>query len=98
MAATHTTTSAPSASRVASGLVEGLGRLTARVIQRPARDRKLTACRRGWCLPCAAVDIAVVVNLRARRGSKRVVDACRRSLPDARVMVSESLDDALGFA
>src|SRR5262249_6259615 len=49
-------------------------------------------------IPCAAVDIAVVVNLRARRGSERVVDACRESLPDARVMVSRSLDDALGFA
>jgi diacylglycerol kinase family enzyme len=44
------------------------------------------------------VDIAVVVNLRARRGSKRVVDACREVLPDARVLVSQSLEDALGFA
>jgi hypothetical protein len=44
------------------------------------------------------VDIAVVVNLRARRGSQRVADACRELLPDAKVMVSGSLDDALGFA
>ncbi len=44
------------------------------------------------------MDIAVVVNLRARRGSKRVVDACREVLPDARVLVSQSLEDALGFA
>jgi Diacylglycerol kinase catalytic domain len=44
------------------------------------------------------VDIAVVVNLRARRGSRRVAKACRELLPDARVMVSQSLDDALGFA
>ncbi len=44
------------------------------------------------------MDIAVVVNLRARRGSERVVRACRETLPGARVMVSRSLDDALGFA
>jgi diacylglycerol kinase family enzyme len=44
------------------------------------------------------VDIAVVVNLRARRGSEQVVRACREGLPTARVMVSRSLDDAQGFA
>jgi Diacylglycerol kinase catalytic domain len=44
------------------------------------------------------VDIAVVVNLRARRGSERVVRACRESMPAARVMASRSLDDALDFA
>ncbi len=44
------------------------------------------------------MDIAVVVNLRARRGSEQVVRACRETLPDARVMVSRSLDDARGFA
>lgn len=44
------------------------------------------------------MDIAVVVNLRARRGSQRVADACREVLPDAKVMVSGSLDEAMGFA
>jgi Diacylglycerol kinase catalytic domain len=44
------------------------------------------------------VDIAVLVNLRARRGSERVVRTCRELLPDARVRASRSLDDALDFA
>jgi hypothetical protein len=44
------------------------------------------------------VDIAVVVNLRARRGSHRVAQKVREVLPDAKVMVSRTLDDALGFA
>jgi hypothetical protein len=44
------------------------------------------------------VDIAVLVNLRARRGSERVASLCRRELPGARVHSSRSLDDALGFA
>ena len=39
-----------------------------------------------------------MVNLRARRGSEQVVRACRELLPDARVMASRSLDEALGFA
>jgi hypothetical protein len=43
-------------------------------------------------------DIAVLVNLKARRGSERVASACRRELPGARVHSSRSLDDALGFA
>ena len=49
-------------------------------------------------LPSHRVDIAVVVNLRARRGSQRVARACRERLPDARIMVSGSIDEALGFA
>lgn len=44
------------------------------------------------------MDIAVVVNLRARRGSREVAEACRSALPTADVMVSGSLDEALGFA
>jgi diacylglycerol kinase family enzyme len=44
------------------------------------------------------VDIAVVVNLRARRGSHRVAQACREVLPGADIMVSSSLEEALGFA
>jgi len=44
------------------------------------------------------VDIAVVVNLRARRGSDRVVSACRASLPGARVMVSRDMDEAASIA
>jgi hypothetical protein len=43
-------------------------------------------------------DIAVLVNLKARRGSERVASACRRELPGARIHMSRSLDDALGFA
>src|SRR5262245_16696489 len=43
-------------------------------------------------------EIAVLVNLRARRGSERVARVCRRELPGARVTTSRSLDDAAGFA
>jgi len=44
------------------------------------------------------VDIAVVVNLRARRASERVARALREGIPGARVLVSRSLADAQGFA
>ncbi len=44
------------------------------------------------------MDVAVVVNLKARRGSQRVARECREKLPEARVLVSGSLDEALGFA
>ncbi|APR82193.1 Hypothetical protein A7982_07542 [Minicystis rosea] len=38
------------------------------------------------------------MNLRARRGSHRVARACREVLPGANIMVSSTLDEALGFA
>jgi Diacylglycerol kinase catalytic domain len=44
------------------------------------------------------VDIAVVVNLKARRGSEKVARTCRRHLPDARVLASQTLDETVGFA
>ncbi len=44
------------------------------------------------------MDIAVLVNLRARRGSLRVARTCREALPDAHVMESRTLEDAAGFA
>jgi hypothetical protein len=44
------------------------------------------------------VDIAVVVNLRARRGSDSVTRGCRAELPDARIMASRSLGEAATFA
>jgi len=44
------------------------------------------------------MDIAVVVNLRARRGSQKVARACQEHLPTARVLASRSLDETLGFA
>lgn len=44
------------------------------------------------------MDIAVVVNLRARRGSEAVAARCRTELPRARVLASRSLEEALGFA
>jgi hypothetical protein len=44
------------------------------------------------------VEIAVVVNLRARRASERVARALREGIPGARVMVSRSLSEAQGFA
>jgi hypothetical protein len=44
------------------------------------------------------VDVAVVVNLKARRGSERVARACRAELPRARVLVSHDLDEAAAFA
>ena len=44
------------------------------------------------------MDIAIVVNLRARRGSQRVAEACREEMPGANIMVSNTLDEALGFA
>jgi hypothetical protein len=43
-------------------------------------------------------EFAVVVNLRARRGSEAVARTCRRTLPGARVVASRSLADAVGFA
>lgn len=44
------------------------------------------------------MDIAVVVNLHARRGSQAVARTCREHLPEARVLASRSLDEAVGFA
>jgi diacylglycerol kinase family enzyme len=44
------------------------------------------------------VDIAVVVNLHARKGSAHVARACREQLPGARVLVSGSLDETVDFA
>ena len=44
------------------------------------------------------MDIAVVVNLRARRGSEEVARRCRAELPGARVLASRSLAEAVGFA
>lgn len=44
------------------------------------------------------MDIAVVVNLRARRGSARVVRACREAMPEARVLATSSIDEALDLA
>ena len=40
----------------------------------------------------------MVVNLRARRGSESVARSCRAELPEARVLASRSLEEALGFA
>jgi hypothetical protein len=53
---------------------------------------------RGSHYASYAVDIAVVVNLHARRGSRKVVQTCRQHLPAARVLASGSLDEAVGFA
>lgn len=44
------------------------------------------------------MDIAVVVNLHARRGSHHVARTCREHLPEARVFASRSLDETVGFA
>jgi hypothetical protein len=44
------------------------------------------------------VDIAVLVNLRARRGSERIARACRVALPSARIVASRSLREAQTFA
>lgn len=44
------------------------------------------------------MDIAIVVNLHARRGSEAVARSCRAELPRARVLASRSIDEALGFA
>mgnify|MGYP001575677823 CR=1 FL=1 len=44
------------------------------------------------------MDIAVVVNLRARRGSESVARGCRTELPGARILASRSLDETLSFA
>jgi hypothetical protein len=64
------------------------------------RDRNMTigADRFGQYFARMTADIAVLVNLKARRGSERVASVCRRELPGARVHSSRSLDDALGFA
>jgi Diacylglycerol kinase catalytic domain len=47
---------------------------------------------------CVISNIAVLVNLRARRGSEMVARACRRGLPGAFVLASRSLDEAADFA
>jgi hypothetical protein len=39
------------------------------------------------------VDVAVIVNLQARRGSRRVTEFVQRALPMARVLASTSLDE-----
>jgi hypothetical protein len=44
------------------------------------------------------MDMAVVVNVRARRGSSRVASTLRELLPGAEVWESHSLDDADGLA
>jgi hypothetical protein len=44
------------------------------------------------------VDIAVVVNLKARKGSHRIARACREHLPDARILASDSMDATVDFA
>jgi diacylglycerol kinase family enzyme len=46
----------------------------------------------------STMDIAVVVNLRARRGSEAVAKRVRAALPNARVLASNSLDESLDFA
>jgi len=43
------------------------------------------------------VDIDVIVNLRARRGSAKVADACGRELPGARVLLSRDPAEAVEF-
>jgi hypothetical protein len=44
------------------------------------------------------MDIAILVNLHARRGSEAVAHACRARIPGARVLASRSLDEARAFA
>jgi hypothetical protein len=43
------------------------------------------------------VDVDVVVNLRARRGSERVAQRLRAELPGASVLSSRSLEEAIAF-
>jgi diacylglycerol kinase family enzyme len=43
------------------------------------------------------VDVAVLVNLRSRRGSRTVAEHARAELPFARVLASRSLADTEGF-
>jgi hypothetical protein len=45
-----------------------------------------------------ALDVDVVVNLQARRGSHAVAAKCRRELPGARVLSSRSFDETQQFA
>lgn len=44
------------------------------------------------------LDVDVIVNLRARRGSRAVAEKCRREIPGARVLSSRSIDEAAAFA
>jgi hypothetical protein len=44
------------------------------------------------------MNVDVVVNLRARRGSAMVAEKCQRELPGARILTSRSLDEAVRFA
>jgi hypothetical protein len=43
------------------------------------------------------VDVAVVVNLRARRASEEVIRACRAKIPGAHILRSRSLEDLSRF-
>ncbi|HTM22552.1 MAG TPA: diacylglycerol kinase family protein [Kofleriaceae bacterium] len=43
------------------------------------------------------MDVAVIVNLKARKSSARVVDKCREVLPQAQVLTSRSIDDVAAF-
>ncbi len=44
------------------------------------------------------MDVDVVVNLRARRGSAEVAEKCRREMPNARILASSSVEEAARFA
>lgn len=58
--------------------------------------------RRLWHTPpmsCApsGIDLAVVVNLRARSGREAVLRACRAALPAARIIASHTAEEAFAF-
>lgn len=61
-------------------------------------DRKLTTRAATENYGERVVDIAVVVNLHARRGSESVARTLSQALPSARVLASRSLDETRDFA
>jgi len=62
-----------------------------------SRDQDVTG--RAGRSPYAGrtVDVAVVINLKARRGSSEVADACRAELPRAEILTSRSPDEVASF-
>src|SRR5678815_3545604 len=63
-----------------------------------SHDRTMTPVAPGTAHLSGRMDVDVVVNLRARRGSAQVAEKCKRELPDARVLTSTSIDEIVRFA
>jgi diacylglycerol kinase family enzyme len=67
----------------------------------PVRQQKMTETKHTFCERRTnldpAVDVAVLVNLRSRRGSRKVVEHARAEMPFARVLASRSMAETGSF-